>query len=163
MTRLISLIFIAVLFLQGACQPQSPAPKEPAPELAASMGDLQRFAHKLGLSLHHANQPLAEFYLHEMEETLEEISEKIPTHDGLPIKDLLSTILLPPLAQLEKALKHGDFEQSLQLWPGVIQSCNRCHAATEHAFIRIGDIRENPFNQDFSPQTHAQAPPSGAP
>ncbi|MED5465168.1 MAG: hypothetical protein VX699_10965 [Myxococcota bacterium] len=163
MTRLIPFLFIASLSSQWACQPQHPTPAEPAPELAASMGDLQRFAHKLGLSLHHANQPLAEFYLHEMEETLEEISEKIPTHDGLPIKNLLSTILLPPLAQLETSLKHGEFEQSLQVWPSVIQSCNRCHAATEHAFIRIQDIRENPFNQDFSPQNHAQASPSNTP
>lgn len=163
MTRLIPLVFIASLSAQWACQPQHPAPPEPAPELAASMGDLQRFAHKLGLSLHHANQPLAQFYLHEMEETLEEISDKIPTHKGLPIKELLSTILLPPLTHLETALKRGEFEQSLQIWPSVIQSCNRCHAATEHAFIRISDIRENPFNQDFSPQTHAQAPPSNAP
>ena len=163
MTRLIPLVIVASLSLLGACQPQPPSPSEPAPELAASMGDLQRFAHKLGLSLHHSNQPLAQFYLHEMEETLEEISDKIPTHDGLPIKALLSTILLPPLSQLDSALEHGDFEQSLKAWPNVIQACNRCHAATEHAFIRISDIRENPFNQDFSPEIHAQAAPPTTP
>jgi len=128
------------------------ASHEPEPELSTAMGQFERFSTKLGLALSAGNPRLAQFYLQELRETLEDTQKTIPIHEGLPIGDLMETLLVPPLAELEKALQVRDLPRSRALWPTVIEGCNRCHGATEHEFIRIKVVRENPFSQEFALQ-----------
>ncbi|MEM7354326.1 MAG: hypothetical protein AAF657_26205, partial [Acidobacteriota bacterium] len=77
----LSIVGALVLFATG-CKPSQATPAatatealEPATEtveLATLMGDMQRHSAKLGFAIQGKNQPLAQFYLEELHEVLEE-------------------------------------------------------------------------------------------
>ena len=119
--------------------------------LLGLMGKLQTFAHKLQLSVAARNGRLADFYLHELEETSEEIVEDIESYDGQPISRLVQGMLLPAIEAMEKPVKAGDWAGSDEGFESLLQACNACHQATGHAFIRITPAEGNPYAQDFSP------------
>ena len=117
------------------------------PPLAALMGQLQVYLHKLDLSVQGNNTELAAFYQHELEEVTEEIVDDVPEYDGFAISELTSQMLVPRIESLERALASGgDLRKEMQL---LISTCNACHAATDHGFIKITSATSNPFNQDF--------------
>jgi mono/diheme cytochrome c family protein len=120
-------------------------------QLLGLMGKLQTFAHKLQLSVTARNGRLADFYLHELEETSEEIVEDIESYDGQPISRLVQDMLLPAIEAMEKPVKAGDWAGSDQGLANLLQACNACHQVTGHAFIRIAPAGGNPYAQDFSP------------
>ncbi len=127
-----------------------------AVELAPFMGELQRLTHKLSLAIVHANYELAEFYLYESLESMNDIKEQVPEYRGLPIALLIDQISGPKYDRLKSALRSGreskDNERAVAALNEVIGSCNQCHLTTGHGFIKItnrGDF--NPFNQDFVP------------
>ena len=125
-------------------------------ELAPYMGGLQVLTHKLSLSIANENYPLASFYLYESLEALEEIKETVPEYRGLPIALLIDKLTTPTLEKLKEAIqrdsKSGGSAHSPDALAAVVNSCNQCHVATQHGFIKITDRRDfNPFNQDFKP------------
>ncbi len=125
-----------------------------APELALLMGDLQRLTHKLALSADAGNAELAAFYLHESLEQLQTIQKAAPEYERLPIALLIDRLALPAYGTLQSAVteKPAKRERLLQGLDAVIQSCNACHMATQHGFLRITRGTEvNPFNQSFAP------------
>ena len=127
---------------------------EDAPELALLMGDLQRLTHKLALSADAANSELVNFYLHECLEQLKTIQTEAPEYEGLPIAVLVDRMALPSYESLKTAasVKPADRETMLAGLDAIIGSCNACHLATQHGFIRINRGTEvNPFNQSFKP------------
>lgn len=133
-------------------QPGSPVSEsEPhQPELARVMGEMERFAGKLGYSIEGRNQQLAQFYLHEIHEAIEELGE-IEQHDGVPIASLSHAIMTPALDPLEQSVSAADWEQAAERYDRLIESCNNCHTAAEHAFIRILPSRgDAPYSQSFS-------------
>lgn len=135
----------------SALQPLSEAAREP--ELALLMGTLQTLTHKLALSADAGNAPLAAFYLHESMEQLRTIQHEAPEYENLPIAVLVERLALPAYSDLEKAVAaqpEAGREALLAGLDRVIQSCNECHGATQHGFIRIIRGTEiNPFNQSF--------------
>jgi len=125
-----------------------------APELALLMGDLQRLTHKLALSADAGNAELAAFYLHESLEQLQTIQKEAPEYERLPIALLIDRLGLPAYEALQAAVteKPAKRERLLQGLDAVVQSCNTCHMATQHGFLRITRGTEvNPFNQSFAP------------
>lgn len=128
--------------------------EEAAPELALLMGDLQRLTHKMALSAHEGNAPLAGFYLHESLEQLKAIQAEAPEYERLPIALLIDRLALPSYEPFKAALTEQplNHDRLMSTLDGIIQSCNACHATTEHGFIRITRGTEvNPFNQSFKP------------
>lgn len=122
------------------------------PELAEPMSQMQYYAQKLGYSIEAENAELADFYLHEMEELAEEVQEDVPEYEGFQIADLTKAMLVPMLEAQERALDGGDWQETGESYVRLIESCNACHTATEHAFIRITPAEgESPFNQQFEP------------
>jgi len=124
------------------------------PGLAILMERIQTYTHKLQLSIEAGNAQLADFYLHELEETSEYVVEEIESYDGHAVGPLMASMLLPALERLEKPLKSG----APDAWPAVeqrfgevIRACNDCHVATDHGYVRITPAASNPFPQDFSP------------
>jgi hypothetical protein len=116
------------------------------------MQTMQHLTHKLGLSIQAKNGPLAAFYLEEVEETAEVIEKKFPTYDGKNIGVLTETMFLPSIEPLEKSVGASNWAASATGYSGLIDSCNKCHTATEHGFVEITVPAGNPFNQTFSPQ-----------
>ncbi len=128
----------------------SAAEHEETPELASYMGSLQRHTLKCGLAIQSGNKELVEFYLHEIEETLEEIEERIPEHDGIVIAKRSQNFMTPKLKQFDRSVDSGDWKRIKSDYKGLVAGCNDCHQATEHGFIRISpEIPANPYNQEF--------------
>ncbi len=129
----------------------------PEPELALLMGTLQTLTHKLALSADAGNAPLAAFYVHESLEQLRAIQREAPEYEKLPIAVLIDRLALPAYAALEKATSPPSAATRETLLAGldrVVQTCNDCHAATQHSVIRITRGTEViPFNQSFQPHT----------
>lgn len=149
----------ATLLLRSQTTPSSgPTPlqeESPAPELALLMSDLQRLTHKMALSANEGNAPLAGFYLHESLEQLKAIQTEAPEYERLPIALLIDRLALPAYEPFKAALAEQPLNRDrlMSALDGVIQTCNACHAATEHGFLQITRGTEvNPFNQSFKPQ-----------
>lgn len=152
------------LFATSATQaeaPQEDSPRlQPLPitpafvELAPYMGEMQTLTHKLSLSIEASNPKLARFYAYELKVILETTQNEVPEYDGQPIALLIERITLPVVDDLASALARDDAAQK-ELADGldsVIDSCNECHTATLHEFIKITrGSGVNPFAQDFTP------------
>lgn len=120
-------------------------------ELAVLMGYQQRYLEKLYFAGINANWPLADFYHHELEETLEDIIEGDIEEDGYNVSGLSKAMLLPAVEALENSIKNKDEKDFVTKYNAVVNSCNACHTATKHGFIKIIVPKESSFkNQDFS-------------
>jgi len=115
---------------------------------------LQRWSHKTALALHARNDELSSFYLHELEETVEEIQSGVPTYEGYEIARLTEEMLLPEVETLEEALDERDWEAVDNRVQNLSAAWNRCHRATDHGFIPV-DLRDvsNPYAQQFEPSS----------
>ena len=127
-------------------------------ELAPYMTRLQTLTHKLSLSIDHSNHRLAEFYLYESLEALEDIKTDVPEYRGQPVALLVDRLATPAYKALQAAIDAdsagptGSETRSPAAFKALIQSCNQCHAVTQHAFIKIpAPSGVNPFLQDFKP------------
>jgi hypothetical protein len=121
---------------------------EPAPYMIA----LQHYSAKLGYAINARNARLAEFYLHEVEEVLEELIEKVPQHDDLPVAQFAQTILVPELPPLHDVVDSADWPAADARYLNLIDACNRCHGSTQHEYIIITPATgPPPFNQQFTP------------
>lgn len=118
-------------------------------ELVDNMSQLQYFSHKAALSIDAENRQLADFYVHELEEMLEQ-TESIESYDGHPIGELAGAMLRPAVEDLEEALDEGEWPAVNSAYDSMIDSCNACHQATEHGYIKIERSSQNPYMQDFS-------------
>ncbi len=117
-------------------------------DLIGYMGNMQYMAQKTSLAIHARNQPLAGFYVHEIEEIIEEL-EKIDSFDGYPIGSLAKTLLVPSFEALEASVKAGDWDKADKTMDQLLISCNSCHETTEHGYIHIQRASMNPFMQSF--------------
>jgi hypothetical protein len=158
------LALVALFFIAQSCAPAADTQKTTfestndeshlgsnAPGLAIQMKYIQHWTHKLGLSVEAQNAELVEFYHHELEEGAEDLIATIEEYDGFPIAELTRTMLLPQILAFETAEESGDWQQIRQAYQAIIASCNSCHQATAHGYIKIVDgFGNNPFNQDFS-------------
>ncbi|MDP2497037.1 MAG: hypothetical protein Q8W44_03495 [Candidatus Palauibacterales bacterium] len=130
-------------------QPSEDAAAEEA-ELARYMANLQRWTHKAALALEARNVELADFYLHEVEETVGTVQEEAPEYEGYPVGELTGELLVPAVDSLDTALDRGDWPAVARRVEALQQACNDCHEATDHGFVRI-DLRDlpNPYAQRF--------------
>jgi hypothetical protein len=119
-------------------------------ELSVYMGNVQRLAHKLGLSIQAKNKPLADFYTVELGEMLEVIQKKFPQYDGYQIAALSKAMMDPAKPALTKALASGDWATAAIAYDKYLTACNSCHTAVKHEFVKIVVPTSNPFNQSFA-------------
>ena len=156
---------LAALLLLTACPStsQGPADGEAAHgeeegqgqeevELAVLMGQLQHHSSKLGYAIQGRHAELADFYLHETEDSLEAIRD-VETYEGMPIAHPVGVIMDPLLPPLEKAVDSADWGAARESYEALVAGCNRCHTATEHGFLVILPAEgEPPFDQLFTPR-----------
>ncbi len=126
------------------------SPAALADELVELMGAIQTHTHKLQLSLDHGNTALAAFYVHEVEELLEEL-QGVEEYDGHPIGQLAGAMLVPVIGRLETAVDGGNVDAAHRELDALISACNACHIATNHGFIVIARNSANPYLQSFEP------------
>jgi len=139
------------LFLLGTLLGALAAPAvAEEPGLAILMERMQAYTHKLQLSIGARNAPLADFYLHELEETAEFVVDNIPTYDDYPVGELTREMLLPAIERLEDAVKSGEWTASDTRFSETLAACNACHQVAGHGYVRVAPAEANPFAQDFS-------------
>lgn len=119
-------------------------------ELAVAMSRMQTYMQKLHFAGQHENWKLAQFYTHELEETMEDIIKHKVMDDGKDISDLVSKMAFPNIEKLEKTIKSEDKVSFVEGYQLLLRSCNNCHIASNHEFIKIMTPKnEEAINQDF--------------
>jgi mono/diheme cytochrome c family protein len=150
---------LALLAVLPACsRPPAPAAAgHPRPEtdydLVGAMSSLQRWTDKLGRAAAAGNWPLADFYLHEIEEATEDLAKAGVVYHEQPVSQLTGLMLEPAVESLEQAVKAQDAALFRTRYPAFVQTCNACHQATGYGFLRVTEPEPspNPWNQDFAP------------
>ena len=132
-----------------AAPPQSEADDdEEDVELGVIMAHVQRYTEKLYFSGKAGNAPLAGFYLHELEETVEDLAKKKVVDDGMPVGEMAGAMLNPALQRL-RALDFKDPAAFEKEYVALVETCNACHAATKHGFVKI-KVPKTPTYQNQS-------------
>jgi len=121
-------------------------------ELAVHMMRVQRWTHKTALSVEARNGELTDFYVHELEETIETVRQEVPTYEGYEVDSLAGEIVVPRMEAVDRALDERDWAALDQRMEELASACNDCHAATDHGFIQI-DLQDlsAPYPQRFAP------------
>jgi len=99
-------------------------------EIAPYMARLQRYAQNLYYSGKAENKELASFYIHEMEEIMEELVEFGIYEDGIDISKNMSTFGIGALTGFEGNFAESNFKYFDDRYTSLISSCNACHQAT---------------------------------
>jgi hypothetical protein len=108
-----------------------------------------------GIQLHHAklwfagqnqNWPLADFEIHEIRESLDDINEFC--RDRPEVKSI--GMLKPSIDSVTEAIRQKDLRSFKNDFTILTGTCNNCHKATDHGF-NVVVIPTNPpvSNQDF--------------
>ena len=111
----------------------------------------------LGIQLHHAklwfagtneNWKLADFEVHEIGETLDDIKQYCK--DRPEVKNLGT--IDPAISSITSAIKQKDIQLFKKGFVGLTKGCNTCHKNTGHEFNVITIPSALPVtNQDFKP------------
>ena len=121
----------------------------PDTHLGELMGHLQYNVLKLGLSLQHRNQRLADFYMHEVNESYIDIASKRIIDGNLDISSLIAQILGPSKDRLAAVISKNDTAQFIPAYHAMIGSCNNCHMETNHNYIVIEEPHLEYNGQNF--------------
>jgi len=157
---LVALVAVVVAFLamqrvgelESKLTEPAAAPTEGHYEVAVVMGRIQQYHQKWWAAGQAGNVELAAFYLHELEESMEEVVEAGVQDDGIDVSQAMSTFGLPAIAELERLLKEEGVQAMHAKGAILVNACNACHQATGHAYIRIQEPSTVLFpDQDFRP------------
>ena len=78
-----------------------------------------------------------EFYLHEMEEAMEEVADAGVIEEGIDVSEQMRIYGLSAIEELEKKMKSDGVEAVLADGELLVNSCNSCHTASGYAMIKI--------------------------
>lgn len=106
-------------------------------ELGDVMTKLQRHSNKLWFAGQANNWPLAAFYVHELEETFEELTAHEIIDEGVNISILTTQMGLVPLKVVDDAVNQKDSSTFLSSYNNLISHCNACHQTSNHPFVVI--------------------------
>ncbi|MEM7368304.1 MAG: hypothetical protein AAF587_06850 [Bacteroidota bacterium] len=125
--------------------------------LLDAMDRFQRFGSKLWFAGEYENWELASFYVHEIEEVIEELESSNILEEGQDIAELASRLPAPALMAVEKGIHAQDRVQFQQGYHRLVSACNACHVATKKPFIQIGIPHKGSMaNQVFQSPTMIQ-------
>jgi len=142
-------IILAASTMVAATQPV----KEPyEPGLGEFMTATQLRHAKLWFAGKDDNWNLAAYEIDEIKEGLEDAARLHPTFDGVPVAEMIKTIINPRIERLEKAVERKNSTQFIAAFDELTNGCNSCHAGAGKPFIHIQRPTEPPLtNQNFAP------------
>ena len=130
-----------------------PAKETYEPGLGEFMASTQLRHAKLWFAGNQNNWDLAAYEIDEIKEGLEDAARLHPTFDGVPVAEMIKTIIHPRIEQLEKAVRAKSSAKFSAAFDELTSGCNSCHAAANKPFIRIQRPTESPLtNQNFAPE-----------
>ncbi len=121
-------------------------------ELAIYMARLQRYMEKAYWSAKSNNEALHNFYIHEMEETMEHVQEAGITEDGVNISYNMLQFGLKSLETYESRIAEEGLASYPTHFQNLINGCNGCHLTSKKGMIKIQAPSVNHYSsQDFTP------------
>jgi hypothetical protein len=143
-------IALAASAMFAAAQPA----KEPyQPGLGEFMTATQLRHAKLWFAGKQNNWDLAAYEIDEIKQGLEDAARLFPTFDGIPVAEMIKTIIDPRIEELEKAVRAKSSTKFTAAFDELTSGCNNCHAGASKPFIRIQRPIAPPLtNQNFEPE-----------
>jgi hypothetical protein len=154
MKRMKRMVVIAAIIICASAMLADAQPaKEPyEPGLGEFMTATQLRHAKLWFAGKNNNWALAGYEIDEVKEGLEDAAKLHSTFDGVPVAEMIKTIIDPRIERLEKAIDAKNSSQFVAAFDELTNGCNSCHAAAGKPFIRIQRPSEPPLsNQSFAP------------
>jgi hypothetical protein len=147
-------IFITVITLGASIVvAAAQSAKEPYnPGLGEFMTATQLRHAKLWFAGKDSNWDLAAYEIDEIKEGLEDAARLHPNFDGVPVADMIRSIINPRIEELERVITAKSLAKFVVAFDELTSSCNSCHAAANKPFIQIQRPTAPPLtNQNFSP------------
>jgi hypothetical protein len=130
-----------------------PARESYEPGLGEFMTATQLRHAKLWFAGKQNNWDLAAYEIDEIKEGLEDAARLHPTFDGVPVAEMIKTIIDPRIEELEAAVRAKSSAKFMVAFDKLTSGCNNCHAGANKPFIRIQRPTESPLtNQSFAPE-----------
>jgi hypothetical protein len=130
---------------------QTPQPY--APGLVEYMMMVQSHHAKLWLAGNARNWDLADYQADELKELLEDIAKRVPDYKGVPVGNMIEAVTMPPIGDVESAIKNRDSAKFMAAFDHLTAACNSCHEAANRSFIVIQRPSASAFpNQSFAPR-----------
>jgi hypothetical protein len=145
----ISAVIVAGSVVLATAQPAR-APYEPG--LGEFMMATQLRHAKLWFAGKSNNWALAAYEIDEIKEGLDDAAKYHANNDGVPVAEMIKTIIEPRIERLEKAVGAKNNAQFVVAFDELTDGCNACHAGAGKPFIRIQRPSVPPLsNQNFTP------------
>jgi hypothetical protein len=140
------ILFSAAALAVTATQAQSPAPAPYAPGLGDFMTAYVQPHHtKLWFAGAAGNWDLAAYEADELDETFDDVKTYSPTWKSVPVARLVGALLAPSLKQVKAAIAVRNVAAFKTAYGNLTASCNACHTAAGHGFIRITVPTADPY------------------
>ncbi|MGZ3296219.1 MAG: hypothetical protein ACXU9D_23460, partial [Xanthobacteraceae bacterium] len=108
---------------------------------------------KLWLAGNAGNWELADYQIEELKEGFEDVVSHFPVYKDMPVGQMIEATIMPPIDDVEKAIKSHDRAKFVSTFDRLTEACNRCHQAANRAFIVIRRPSGAIFtNQSFPPK-----------
>jgi hypothetical protein len=146
--------FIAGVTLATSTSGANAEPAKPyEPGLVEFMLTVQSHHAKLWLAGNARNWELAEYQADELKELIEDIATRVPVYKDVPVGKMIEAASLPPLGDVEKAIKARDAKAFATAYDKLTAACNSCHEAANRGFIVVQRPASSAFpNQSFAPK-----------
>ena len=101
------------------------------------MTRLQRNMNKLWFAGIDQNWPLANFYVGEIQETMEIVRDNKVVDEGIDLSPLMNIMGLKPLEGMQSVVNAQDYTKFKSQYMQQIANCNNCHITAKHEFVVI--------------------------
>jgi hypothetical protein len=106
-------------------------------EVAVAMGRIQQYTHKLWWAGQGGNVPLVQFYLHEIEEAMEEVAEAGVVDEDVEVSAQMLQYGPPIVEAFADKVRTSGLTDFAQQYDVLMSTCNSCHMATKHPYLRV--------------------------
>lgn len=153
-TRVASVALVMLLAaFEAVGEPAAPAPAAGPYGIGEIMLMTQIRHAKLWLAGDAGNWELADYEIDEIKEAFEDVVEDFPVYKDIPVGKMIEATIMPPITEVEKAIKARDRAGFVAAFDKLTAACNSCHQAANRAFIVIQRPAGASFpNQSFAPR-----------
>ena len=145
-TALVALLNAGIVAAEPAKEPHGPG-------LVEIMIATQSHHAKLWLAGSARNWALADYQIDELKEGLEDAAKNVPDYKGVPVGQMIQNLMMPPIEDVENAIKAGDRAKFVAAFDKLTGACNACHVGANRGFIVIQRPASSAFpNQSFAPK-----------
>jgi hypothetical protein len=153
MNRHSAALLATLLLFPTAVSGQQPSVPTYQPGLIELMSFTQIRHAKLWLAGNAGNWELADYEIDELKEWMETVAKQVPVYKDTPVAKMIETISMPPIDEIEKAIKAKDRAKFIAAYDKLTAACNTCHQGSNRAFIVIQRPANSAFpNQSFAPR-----------